>query len=561
MALSGLASSGDTLVPGAAEAEAPVRPVRITVFVGLKLRMMGHRLRGRARLIVGFVFGAVAGLGLAATGLILFLASGAISRDAGFALAALVGAGLTVGWLLLPLLFFGIDDTLDPARFALFPLRRRTLTIGLLAGSLVGIPGAATATAMIGLAVAGGLRAGPGGAIVGTAGAVLALLVCVTASGALTSAFAALLRTRRVRDLAAVLLALLAASIGPMNLLLSSTLRHASLAPILRLAKDLAWTPLSAAFVAPYDIKEGRPLLALARLAIAAGTVLILLWWWGRTMESSMVGASAGPRVRATRGGAVATLMPAILRSLRPGRFTAIVAQELRYWSRDARRRAALISITVGGAVVPIVLRLLPARYEGHQGGAPLPLAVLFSSLTAAALLSNQFGFDGSAYSAHLLAVVPGRTDLRARAAAISIVMLPVVVAIVVAVGLLSDDARALAPALGVVAAAYGSSTGSASVLSVLAPFPVPDTNNIFASGGGTGAAKGLLTLVGMLGSAVFASPVVLLALLLPSALSWIALPLGVAWGLGAVLVATYIVGDVLDRRGPEVLAEVSAAP
>ena len=561
MALRTIAPGGDALVPGAAEAEASVRPVRMTVFVGLKLRIMGHRLRGRARLVVGFVVGAVAGLGLAATGLILFLVSGAISRDAGFALAALVGAGLTVGWLLLPLLFFGIDDTLDPARFALFPLRRRTLTIGLLAGSLVGIPGAATATAMIGLAVAGGLRAGPVGAIVGTAGAVLALLVCVTASGALTSAFAGLLRTRRVRDLAAVLLALLAASIGPMNLLLSSTLRHASLAPVLRLARALAWTPLSAAFVAPYDVKDGRPLLALARLAIAAGTALILLWWWGRTMESSMVGASAGPRVRATRGGAVATLIPAILRPLHQGRFTAIVAQELRYWSRDARRRAGLISITVGGAVVPIVLRLLPARYEGHNGGAPLPLAVLFSSLTAAALLSNQFGFDGSAYSAHVLAVVPGRTDLRARAAAISIVMLPVVVAIVVAVGLLSDDAGALAAALGVVAAAYGSSTGSASVLSVLAPFPVPDTNNVFASGGGTGAAKGLLTLVGMLGSAVFASPVLLLALLLPSTLSWIALPVGVAWGLGAVLVATYIVGDVLDRRGPELLAEVSAAP
>ena len=556
MALSAVATGGGEV--GAVAAGAAVRPVRITVFVGLKLRMMGHRLRGRARLVVGFVLGAVAGLALAATGFSLFLVSGAISRDAGFTMAALVGAALTVGWLLLPLLFFGIDDTLDPARFAMFPLRRRTLTVGLLAGSLVGIPGVATAMAMVGLAVAGGLRAGPGGAVVGTAGAVLALLVCVTTSGAVTSAFAGLLRTRRVRDLAAVLLALLAASVGPMNLLISSTVRHTSLGPALRLSRVIGWTPLSAAFVAPYDIESGRPLLALGRLAIPAGTVLVLLWWWSRTMESSMVGASAGPRVRAVRGGAVATLMPWILGPLRPGRFTAIVAQELRYWSRDARRRAGLISITVGGAVVPVVLRLLPARYEGH-GGAPLPLAVLFSSLTAAALLANQFGFDGSAYSAHLLAMVPGRTDLRARAVAISIVMLPVIVAIVVVVGVLSDDAAALGPALGVVAAAYGSSTGSASVLSVLAPFPVPDTNNVFASGGGTGAAKGLLTFVGMLASAVFASPVVLLALLLPATLSWIALPLGVAWGLGAVLVATYIVGDVLDRRGAELLTEVSA--
>ena len=31
-------------------------------------------------------------------------------------------AVLTLGWLVLPLLFFGVDETLDPARFALFPV-------------------------------------------------------------------------------------------------------------------------------------------------------------------------------------------------------------------------------------------------------------------------------------------------------------------------------------------------------------------------------------------------------------------------------------------------------
>jgi ABC-2 type transport system permease protein len=545
---------------GAGVAPQAVRPVRVTVFVGLKLRMMAYRLRGGARLVVGFVLGVFAGLGLAVTGFSLFLLSGAIGHDAGLTLAGLVGAGLTIGWLLLPVLFFGIDDTLDPARFALFPLRRRTLTLGMLAGAVVGIPGVATSVALVGLAIAGGLRAGPGGAVVGALGAALALLLCVTTSGAVTSAFAGLLRTRRVRDLAAVLLALLAASIGPLNLLLSSTLKNATLGPALRLARVLGWTPLSAGFVAPYDIADGRPVLAAARLAIVAGTVLVLLWWWGRTMESSMVAASVGPVVRAVRGGSVAALMPRILGALRPGRFSAVVAQELRYWSRDARRRAGLISITVGGAVVPVVLRLLPAQHGGH-GAAPLPLAVLFSSLTGAAMLANQFGFDGSAYSAHVLAVVPGRLDLRARAAAISIIMLPVIIAIVVAVGLFSGDARAVPAGLGVVGAAYGTSLGAASILSVLAPFAVPDSNNIFASSGGSGAAKGMLTFVGMIGSAVLASPVVIAALLLPAAVSWVVLPLGVAWGLGAVLVATYAIGDVLDRRGPELLADVSARP
>jgi ABC-2 type transport system permease protein len=530
------------------------------VFVRLKLRIMTHRLRGRARRIVGFVLSAIAGLWLAGSGFLLFLGSGAADRDAGYVLVAFAGGGVVLGWVLLPLLFFGVDETLDPARFALLPLPRRTLALGMLAGALVGIPGAATALAFVGVCLAGWWRAGPAGAVVGTLGAALALLLCVVASRALTSAVAGLLRSRRVRDLAAVLLALLAASIGPINLTLASTFQHPSLGPALRVARVVGWTPLSAGFIAPYDVADGHPLLAVARLALVAGTVALLLLWWATTLESAMVGTTAGGAVaRAVRGGAVAALTPRVLGSLRAGPFSAIMAQELRYWSRDARRRASLISITIGGAVVPVALRLLPAEHGKH--GVSLPLAVVFSSVTGAAMLANQFGFDGSAYSAHLLAAVPGRVDLRARAAALSLIMLPLVVVIVVAVALLSGDAADLAQALGVVAAMYGTSMGVASVLSVVAAFPVADSSNIFASSGGSGTAKGLFTLIGMAVSAAVASPVLLAALLLPAALAWTALPLGVVFGIGAVLVATYLVGDHLDRSGPELLAEVGARP
>ena len=45
-----------------------------------------------------------------------------------------------LGWLFLPLVFFGVDESLDPARFALLPLRRRTLIAGLLTAALIGVP-------------------------------------------------------------------------------------------------------------------------------------------------------------------------------------------------------------------------------------------------------------------------------------------------------------------------------------------------------------------------------------------------------------------------------------
>ncbi|GIH13121.1 ABC transporter permease [Rugosimonospora africana] len=534
----------------------PVRPVRVTVFVRLKLRMLGHGLRGRRRRVVTFAVSLAVGLWLAIAGFLLFLTSGAVGRDIGYVMASFGGATLVLGWLLLPLLFFGVDETLDPARFALLPLPRRTLATGMLAGAVVGIPGVATALAMLGVAVAGGLRAGPAGVGVAILGGALNLLLCIVLSRAVTSGFAALLRSRRVRDLAGVVIALLAASMGPLQLVISSTLGHASLAPVLRIAGVLAWTPLSAGFVAPYDLADGRPLLALVRLAIVAGTVALLTWWWAVTLESAMIGVSGGlGGSRPVRGGVVRTLLPAVLRpAAQPGQFSGIMARELRYWSRDPRRRSSLISIIVGGAVVPVALRLAP----GHSAGVPLPLAVAFTSVAGAAILANQFGFDGSAYAAHLLAAVPGRTELRARAAALSVIMVPVLLVIVVAVAVFGEESGQLIATLGTAAAMYGASMAVASVLSVLVAYPVPDSRNAFASAGGSASAKGLLAFIGMVAAVVSASPVLMAALALPGALSWLVLPAGLAWGIAGVLVTTRLVGDELDRRGPDLLGEIT---
>jgi ABC-2 type transport system permease protein len=542
---------------GGAVALAP-RPVGIGAFVRLKLRILGNGMRGQNRRIVAFVAGAVIGFFLAAAGFLFFLTTGAIRSDLGFVLTAFGGGAVVLGWLLLPLLFFGVDETLDPARFALLPLTRRTLATGMLAAALVGIPGAATALALLGAVLAGGVRAGLGGALVALLGVALTVLLCVVLSRALTSAFAGLLRSRRVRDLAAIVIALIAASVGPVQLAITSLATHASLAPTLRVARVLGWTPLAAGLITPYDVAAGRPLLAIGRLAIVAASVLLLLWWWSRTLESAMLGASsAGPAgAKAMRGGAVQALLPRLIRVGRPGQYTAIVARELRYWSRDPRRRAGLISITIGGAVVPVALRLANGSRAGT--GIPLPVTIALSSLMGATILANQFGFDGSAYGAHLLVGVPGRTELRARATALGIILVPVLVLILAAVALFSADAAALIPGLGAIGAAFGASMASASVISVLVAYPVPESRNAFASSSGSGSAKGILSLVGMLGAALLAAPILIAVVLLPGASADLMAPIGIGWGLAAVLLVTRVIGGVLSRRGPELLVAVT---
>jgi ABC-2 type transport system permease protein len=70
--------------------------------------------------------------------------------------------------------------------------------------------------------------------------------------------------------------------------------------------------------------------------------------------------------------------------------------------------------------------------------------------------------------------------------------------------------------------------------------------------------AKSLLSFVSMLASGAVAIPMVVATTLLGDVWLWLALPVGVAYGLGAVVLGTYLAGDVLDRRMPELLVAVT---
>src|SRR6266511_3856200 len=201
------------LTPGAAAPTRIHRP-RVRHFVRLKLRILRNGLRGSARRILLLVFGALSGLELAFAGFVAFTLAGTAPVRTAETVTAFIGAALVLAWTLVPLLFFGVDETLDPARFALLPVPRRTLALGMLTAALIGIPAVATSLALLGLVLGALIRGGPAAAAVALVGAVLALLLCVAASRALTGAFAGALRSRRVRDLAAILIAALAASFG-----------------------------------------------------------------------------------------------------------------------------------------------------------------------------------------------------------------------------------------------------------------------------------------------------------------------------------------------------------
>ncbi|MFI7608572.1 ABC transporter permease [Micromonospora sp. NPDC049366] len=551
----------------------PVRPVRARHFVRLKLRVMGNNFRGQGWRVVLFVLGAIAGLWFGASGLFVFAAPGL--ADGGryaFLVAALVGGLLVLGWLLLPLIFFGVDETLDPARFALLPLPRRTLVTGLLAAALVSVPVITVLIALAGLVVSASALGGWSAGLVAAVGVLAGLVLCVAASRAVTSAFATMLRSRRVRDLAAVLLAVAAALIGPVQIFGLAAVRDTDWERLDGLAQVIGWTPLGAPWTVGLDVAQGRPWTVPVKLLITVGTLVLLLLWWSRSLESAMVGAaSAGPAParRGAVGGAVAQLFPRAAGWARRDRFGALVARECRYWWRDARRRANLITVAVVGIFVPLVVNLGGSGFtvgagEGLAvGGGELSpvlvsLSMLFVGVLAALTLANQFGFDGSAYAAHVVAGVPGRLELRARFTAFSTYVLPMLAVVAVVIPLVLGEPGWIGLTAGGLLAAYGAGLAVTGIVSVLGAYALPETSNPFALNTGAGVAKSFLSLLAMVGSAAAGVPMVLAALLLGDVWLWLALPVGAAYGIGAALLGSYVAGDVLDRRQPELLATVT---
>jgi len=311
-------------------------------FVRLKLRLTVNGLRGQTWRVALFVLGILLAIGFAAGGYATFAVPGLLddNRVAG-TLLTLGGAAILLGWLFLPLVFFGVDESLDPARFALLPLRRHTLIGGLFLASMAGVPAVATLVATLGMVDTAARIGGPAAAGVQAVGVLLGLFLCAAVSRAVTSAFATALRSRRARDMATILLAVVAALLGPIQLLALAGAQRADWDRIGDVAAVVGWTPLGAPFSIGLDVIAGRGWAVPLKLLVVLATLAVLLWWWSATLERAMLGAATAARSSADRRNTPVAQL--VLPFLPRNRFGALVSREARYWWRETRRRASLI--------------------------------------------------------------------------------------------------------------------------------------------------------------------------------------------------------------------------
>ncbi|MGW0219720.1 transporter [Streptomyces tendae] len=520
------------------------------VFVRLKLSLLRNGLRqsgGRraaylASLVVVLLFAALQLIGLIAL-------RGYAHVDS---LVVLLAAVLALGWAVMPLFFPGGDETLDPTRLVMLPLRPGPLVRALLTSSLVGIGPLFTLCMFAGSVVA--VAHGGAAYAVGVVGAVLALLVCVTLARAVAAANVRLLTSRKGRDLA-VLSGLVVAVGAQLVNFGAQRLGSSGLGELDPVADVVRWVPPASAVGAMDAASDGSYGIALAQLALTAAALGLLLRVWARHLTRLMTtpdGSTLQSDTKAVRERGPAG--PA--RWLPAGRTGTTMERTLRYVWRDPKTKAAWVTSLAIGLIVPV--------FNAWQGTG----SVYFACFAAGMLgiqMYNQFGQDTSAFWMVAMTISSTRdayVELRARALALLLITLPYATLVTVLTTAMLDDWRKLPEALGLSFALLGAMLATGAWTSARFPYSIPQEGYKNVAPGQVGLAW-VSIFGGMIGAALLCAPVIALTIWLNVSegagdLGWVLLPVGAVYGAALTLLGLRLAAPRTADRLPEILTAVS---
>jgi ABC-2 type transport system permease protein len=522
-------------------------------FARLKLRLVRNGLRSPQYAVL-FTIGAAGAALLALVGFVLLAGQrGDVSAPD---TTLVVFAAVTLAWTVVPLLGFGTDETLDPQRLALLPLRRGELLTGLLASSLTGVAPVATAVALTGAVV--GLARDPLSALFVAAAVAATLLLCVVASRTLIALLAPLLRSRRGRDLLVMTVTLAAFVPQAFRLFSAETdagnLRH----EIAKIATRVRFTPFGLGGYAAAEAGRGHLLAAAGALGAVAALIGALLALWSIAIPWAMTSADLDASGRARRPRPRRSARFGMLPFLPWSRTGAVAAKELRYYVRDPRRRGPLFA----ALVVPTLFLFSTLTDQGNRA-ASSPLLALVALLPASGLTLNQFGLDGAALWSMVVTGNDPASDLRGKNLATAVVVAPLVTVPACVCAAVTGGWSYVPLTIGLAFGMLGVILAVGDVVSVQAPYALPDRKNPLAANPGQGCVGSIAATAALMVDALLLAPVgavtgvTLVTQSLPVA-TVVSVPFALAYGGAAWRLGLRSAARRLWWRMPELLDAVS---
>lgn len=471
-------------------------------------------------------------------------------------LALWAALALFVGWISLPVVIFPLDETLDPARLAVFPIRRGQLLGGLLLASLVSpsalVPLAASAV-NVGV-FTGWARVG---AIVGGL-----LLVAQMAVGAhlFTGTISAILRSRRGRDLAVLVVIGIGLFTFGAYQVVAGRIAEVGLAGALSaypISGMAALIPPVAAQAIATEAAAGDLFGSITMFVVAVGWLAVMAFGWSRLLGWMLVTPDHSPRperARHRRGFAERGFW---------GTRLVLARKELRFFVRDPRQRLVWTGtvIFVGLAVAVLVVGTESMAVFRRSTWLPLlaPAMVLFVGLPIAL---NQFGWERNAASYIFALPLRPRHLLVGKnlAIAFGLVLETLFLSLLLAIISGAWPSLLMVPALSL--AAIGCQLAVGNLVSVVTPLRLPrEGTDVFAQA----TEQGLLALVAQMVSFLLIGLVLVppsVAVVLTVSFGQVLTPLFATafcalYGLVLYLVSLWLSGIFLRRRVPEVVSWV----
>ncbi|MEU6014673.1 transporter [Streptomyces sp. NPDC047515] len=525
----------------------------IPVFVRLKLALLRNGLRQSAGRRAAYITSIVFTLLIAASQLIGLIALRGHAHVG--SLVILMTGVLAVGWTVMPLFFPSGDETLDPSRLVMLPLRPRPLIAALLTASLVGIGPLFTLCLAAGSVVA--VARGAGGAVFAVVAAPLTLVLCVALTRAVATANTRLLTSRKGRDLAVLSGLVIAVGFQVVNFGAQRLGQAGGLSALEPAADVVRWLPPASAIGAVDSASQGSYGRAAVQLLLSVAALFALLWLWQRSLvklmtapDGSTLAAAGTSREKAGKGGSRLTaLLPA-------GRTGTVMERSLRYIARDPKTKAAWVTALAIGLIVPLL--------NAMQGTGSIYFACFAAGMLGIQMY-NQFGQDTSAFWMVAMTISSTRDaylELRARALALLLITLPYTIMVTVVTAAILSDWGALPGAMGLSFALLGAMLATGSVASANFPYSIPQEGAFKNVAPGQAGLAWISIFGGMVAASLLSAPMITATIWLHAdgleQWLWLLLPAGAVYGALISYAGLRIAAPRAAKRLPEILAAVS---